>query len=126
MQVPCAVAGSDPPRSCGNVNKHNILFVSVFLVEMREGLDEDLLHHMCLVSHQILVFVVSVGVHTEDLGSMSLLWMSFVRDVRLLWEDGATIARMVSSRYSRISGVAKPTRIGALERVMSPCKPVST
>ncbi|CAM9893992.1 unnamed protein product, partial [Ectocarpus sp. 13 AM-2016] len=31
----------------------------------------------------------------DDLGSMSLLWMSFVRDVRLLWEDGATIARMV-------------------------------
>ncbi|CAN0321354.1 unnamed protein product, partial [Ectocarpus sp. 12 AP-2014] len=30
----------------------------------------------------------------DDLGSMSLLWMSFVRDVRLLWEDGATIARM--------------------------------
>ncbi|CAM9777887.1 unnamed protein product, partial [Hapterophycus canaliculatus] len=30
----------------------------------------------------------------EDLGSMSLLWMSFVRDVRLMWEDGATIARM--------------------------------
>lgn len=26
---------------------------------------------------------------------MSLLWMSFVRDVRLLWEDGAALARMV-------------------------------
>lgn len=32
----------------------------------------------------------------DDLGSMSLLWMSFVRDVRLLWEDGAVIPRMVS------------------------------
>eukprot|EP00752_Nemacystus_decipiens_P004283 g3912.t1 len=30
----------------------------------------------------------------EDLSSMSLLWMSFVRDVRLLWEDGAALARM--------------------------------
>lgn len=27
---------------------------------------------------------------------MSMLWMSFVRDVRLLWEDGAAIPRMVS------------------------------
>lgn len=34
----------------------------------------------------------------DDLGSMSLLWMSFVRDVRLLWEDGAVIPRMVSLR----------------------------
>ena len=33
----------------------------------------------------------------DDLGSMSLLWMSFVRDVRLLWEDGAVIPRMVSA-----------------------------
>lgn len=27
---------------------------------------------------------------------MSLLWMSFARDIRLLWEEGATLARMVT------------------------------
>lgn len=27
---------------------------------------------------------------------MALLWMSFVRDIRLLWEDGAALVKMVS------------------------------
>lgn len=42
---------------------------------------------------------------SEDLSSMSLLWMSFVRDVRLLWEDGAALARMVRQiPFSKLLG----------------------
>ncbi|CAN0428362.1 unnamed protein product, partial [Ascophyllum nodosum] len=42
-----------------------------------------------------LVSLLSLRVaECDDLRSMALLWMSFVRDVRLVWEDGATIERM--------------------------------
>ena len=48
------------------------------------------------------VLCLSLSSMPEDLSSMSLLWMSFVRDVRLLWEDGAALARMVRPLFVQI------------------------